>query len=75
CGPCKMLLPIIDELASELEGVSTLKLDVDDDKDFAKSLGVQQIPTVIIFKDGKEVDRFSGFKPKELIKEFVEKNK
>lgn len=62
CGPCKMASPIIDELANEYEGkVIMAKLDVDENQESASTYGVMSIPTMIVFKDGKEVERKVGF--------------
>lgn len=70
CGPCKMLSPIIEELATEFEGKAKIaRLDVDQAPHIAGEFGVQSIPTIIIFKDGKEVDRMIGFQGKEVFKD------
>ena len=64
CGPCKMLAPVIESLANEFEGKAVVaKVDVDQEKGLAKQFGVMSIPTVVIFKDGQEVNREVGFKP------------
>ena len=69
CGPCKAMEPIIEEVAKEYEGKFTIgKLDVDAEADLAQQYGVMSIPTMIFFKDGKEVERFSGAVPKENLK-------
>lgn len=69
CGPCKMLLPIVTELESELKDVNVLKVNIDDLSELAAKYGVSTIPTLIYFKDGKEVTRTIGFKPKaEILK-------
>ncbi len=61
CGPCKMVGPIIDELAAEYEGrVLIGKCDVDDNDDVAAEFGIRNIPTVLFFKDGKLVDKQVG---------------
>ena len=67
CGPCRALGPVIEEIASELTHVNIGKLNVDDDSDIASKYGVRSIPTMIIFKGGKEIDRLVGFLPKEQI--------
>ena len=62
CGPCKMAAPIIDELAGEYNGQVVIgKVDVDQNQQAASKYGVMSIPTVIMFKDGVEVDRKIGF--------------
>ena len=74
CAPCKMAGPIIDELAGEYSGkVLVGKVNVDEDQDLAGKFSVMSIPTVIIFKDGKEVDRSIGFVGKEGYKNLIEK--
>lgn len=68
CGPCKMIAPVIDELADEYQGkVKICKMNVDENNKTAGENGVMSIPTMIIFKDGKEVNRLVGFMPKEQI--------
>jgi thioredoxin 1 len=72
CGPCKMLAPIIAEIAEEKEGTLVVaKADVDEEIELANKFGVSSIPTVVLVKDGAEVDRFVGFRPKEAIEDFV----
>lgn len=65
CGPCKMVGPIIDELATEYEGKAIIgKCDVDDNDDVASVFGIRNIPTVLFFKDGQLVDKQVGSAPK-----------
>lgn len=62
CGPCKMLSPIIEEASKKLEGKAVVgKVCVDDEKDLAVKFSVMSIPTILVFKDGKEVDRSVGY--------------
>jgi thioredoxin 1 len=66
CGPCKMLAPVIDELATEYEGkVKIGKVDVDNAGATAGKYGVMSIPTIVFFKGGEIVDQAVGFVPKE----------
>lgn len=68
CGPCKMLSPIIDEIANELgEKIKVCKLNVDENQDLAIEYEVMSIPTVIIFKDGKVANRLVGLRDKKEI--------
>ncbi len=68
CGPCKMIAPVLEELATELDGKLTVgKLDVDVNQVTAQEYGVLSIPTLILFKDGQPIDRIVGFKPKEAL--------
>jgi thioredoxin 1 len=65
CGPCKMVSPLVDEIARENEGkLRVMKLDVDENEQTAMQYGVMSIPTLILFKDGKPVERIVGYKPK-----------
>ena len=72
CGPCKMLSPIMDELKNEINDVSFLTIDVDAQKEEAMLNNVSSVPTIIILKDGKEMHRFTGVKPKSVIKTIIE---
>ena len=68
CGPCKMLTPIIDQVASELSGkIKVAKLNVDDSPDLAGEFNVMSIPTLIVFKNGQAVDQFVGAMPKDKL--------
>ena len=65
CGPCKMVVPIIDELATEYEGKVIIgKCDVDENGDVAAEYGIRNIPTVLFFKNGELVDKQVGSAPK-----------
>ena len=73
CGPCRMLAPVVEELAAELKGRVTVgKLNIDDYTDFAIGLGVMSIPTLILFKDGEEVGRLIGVQPKQAILNMIQ---
>ncbi|HSX58275.1 MAG TPA: thioredoxin [Candidatus Saccharimonadales bacterium] len=68
CGPCKVMDPIIEQIEGEYSGkLSVRKIDVDEDNDTAYSFGVMSIPTYIVLKDGKEVERAIGSQPKETL--------
>ena len=67
CGPCKALSPIIDEIADEATNVTVGKVNVDTERDLALKYNVRSIPTMVIFKGGKEIERMVGFLPKEEI--------
>jgi len=65
CGPCRMIAPLVDEIATEYEGrVKVGKLDIDNNPDIASQYGVRSIPTVLVFKDGEVVERIVGAVPK-----------
>ncbi len=68
CGPCRMLAPILEDVSSELEGKAKVyKVDIDECMDIAKRFGIMSVPTMIIFKEGKEVDRLIGLRQKNQI--------
>ena len=68
CGPCRMMSPVIDELATDLKGKVTFgKLNTDENQDMAMKYQVQAIPTLLIFKDGKLADRKVGALPKKVL--------
>jgi thioredoxin 1 len=65
CGPCKMIAPVLEELATELEGKLTIgKVDVDANQSTAMAYGIFSIPTLLLFKGGEPVERIVGFQPK-----------
>jgi thioredoxin 1 len=73
CGPCRMVAPIVEELAKEYEGrLKVVKIDVDADPDLASRYGVMSIPLLGIFKGGKMVQRLTGAHPKANIKKAIE---
>jgi thioredoxin 2 len=68
CGPCRVVAPVIEELAGELAGrVRVAKMNVDENQATAERFAVRSIPTLLIFKDGREVDRIVGVRPKSEI--------
>lgn len=72
CGPCKMVAPVLEELAEELEGKVTIgKIDVDSNRDSAAKQNVMSIPTLILFKDGNPVDQRVGALTKNQLKDFI----
>ncbi len=73
CAPCHLIKPVIEELSKELEGVEFGKIDVDKNREKAKEFGIMSVPTLLIFKKGKLVDRLTGVVPKEMIKKRLEK--
>lgn len=73
CGPCRMVSPIVDELAGELDGRLVIgKCNVDENQDLAMKYGVMSIPTLVILKGGAEVTRIVGAKPKAALKAEIE---
>ena len=71
CGPCRMLSPVLDEVASETDKVKIVSIDVDECEDIAANYGVSSIPCLVLFKNGKEDSRVVGFRNKEEIQEFI----
>ncbi len=70
CGPCKMLLPVVEELAKEYDGkVKVGKVNTDENMSLSSQFQITSIPCLIIFKDGKPVNKMVGFRPKEAIKQ------
>ncbi len=67
CGPCRMVSPIIDEIAEETPSVTVGKINVDDEPELAQEFGVMSIPTLVVMKDGKILHQATGARPKEMI--------
>lgn len=76
CGPCRMIAPLIDELAKENAGACKFaKINIDDTPNIAATYGVTSIPTLMIFKGGEVVDRFVGVQPKNRLQEAIDSAK
>ena len=72
CGHCQKLLPLLDEVAVEMDGkFSVMKVNVDENREFAQKFEIKGLPTMLLFKAGSEVDRLIGFMPKDKIVEKV----
>ncbi len=71
CGPCKMLGPILDSLSEERSDVKFVGVNADDAEDLVIKFGISNIPCLILFKDGEEVDRSIGFVMKSKLEEFI----
>jgi thioredoxin 1 len=73
CGPCKMIAPVLEEIAAEHDSLRIAKLNVDDNQATARRFGVMSIPTLIVFKDGQEAKRLIGAKGKgQMVEELAE---
>jgi len=73
CGPCKMVAPVVEELAAEYEGrLKVTKVDVDSSPLTAGTYGIRSIPTLLIFKDGKPVNQVVGAVPKQVLQEKID---
>ncbi len=76
CGPCKMMSPVIDEIAEEMkENVKVGKVNVDDEELIASAFSIESIPTMMIFKAGKLVAKTVGYQPENILKKWIEDNK
>jgi len=74
CGPCRMISPIVSQLADEFKGKVTVgKVNVDDEREIAASYKVMSIPTIIMFKDGKAIDQVIGARPKSDLEKMIKK--
>lgn len=74
CGPCRMVAPVLDELASQNQDVRIAKLNVDESQQLAVQYGVSSIPTFILFKSGEAADRMLGAMPKAAFEAFISRN-
>ena len=71
CGPCRMLSPVVDEIAQENDAIAVGKINVDEQPELASQFGVMSIPTLMVFKDGKAVNTSVGVVPKAKILEML----
>lgn len=74
CGPCRMLGPVLEEIASDRSSVKIVKIDIDESASLAKNYGIMSVPTLLLFKQGKLVGQRTGFAPKEEITNWIETN-
>ena len=74
CGPCRMVAPVLDEIASQNDNVRIAKLNVDENREIAMRFDVSSIPTFILFKDGVAADRMLGAMPKSAFEDFISRN-
>ena len=75
CGPCKMLGPVLAALSEEMTDVDFFGVDVDENPVLSMNFSIHSVPTLILFKDGLEVDKMIGFTPKEELKKWMEENR
>ena len=71
CGPCRMLSPIIDEIAGEIDNYTFYKLNIDNCENISREYGIMSIPTLLIFEDGELKEKLIGFKTKDELKEIL----
>ncbi len=75
CGPCRMVGPVVEELATEYQGKAVIgKVDVDTNQEVAAKYGIRNIPTILFFKDGEVVDKVVGVVPKEQLVEKIKRD-
>ena len=75
CAPCRMVAPIVEELAAEKEGsLKVVKMDVDNNPDTAMKYGIRSIPTLLMFKNGEVIDQIIGAIPKSMIESKINKH-
>lgn len=72
CGPCRMMAPVIDEIAEENPQILVGKVDVDTEEDLARQFGISSIPTVVAFRNGRVIAQSVGVKPKDAVLAMVE---
>lgn len=72
CGPCQMIVPVLDEIAEECPDITVGKIDVDKEQELAMSFGITSIPTLIVIKNGKAVDKAVGMRAKNQILEMID---
>ena len=71
CGPCKMLRPILEEISDDRQDVKVVSINIDEEDELAEQFDVSAIPCVVLIKDGMEVDRSVGLKPREALDELL----
>ena len=67
CGPCRMVVPLVEEIAKERSDIKVVKINVDEEQELAKQFGVMSIPTLVVMKNGKIVNQVTGARPKDQI--------
>ena len=71
CGPCRMLSPVVDEIATSVDGVKVGKINIDDQEELARMFHIMSIPTLLVMKEGKEIKRSVGVIPKSAVLEMI----
>ena len=73
CGPCKMIAPILEEIDEENQNISIVKVDAEELSEVSMRFAIQAVPTLILFKDGKVIDKTMGYQSKDALLEFISK--
>ncbi len=72
CGPCRMLGPVLEDLATDRSEIKIIKIDIDENRELAKKYGIMSVPTLMLFNDGVNISTKNGFMPKELLVEWLD---
>lgn len=75
CGPCRMLIPVLDELDSSREDIKVVKVNVDQNIELAQQYNVHGVPHLVLFKDGQVVAESSGFRPKDALEKWIDQSR
>ena len=75
CGPCKMLGPVLEDMASDRDSIDIVKVDIDESMNLARQYGIMSVPTLVLMKDGKILAKTSGFQPKDSIQRWIDEHK
>ena len=75
CGPCRMLGPVLEDMANDRDSIDIVKVDIDESMNLARQFGIMSVPTLVLFKDGQVVAKTGGFQPKESLQQFIDNNK
>lgn len=74
CGPCKILMPVLKDLSEKYQGIEVITTDISKNMDLAKKYRIATVPSVVVFKDGKEIDRMIGFSGREAVEKLFIKH-
>lgn len=75
CGPCKMLMPVLEELANDRGDIKIVKMDVDECPNLSKKYTIMSVPTLMLFKNGEVIATQHGFMPKPMLEEWINQNR
>ena len=75
CGPCRMLGPVLEDMANDRDSIDIVKVDIDESMNLARQFGIMSVPTLILFKDGQVIAKTGGVQPKESLQQFIDNNK
>lgn len=75
CGPCKMLAPVLEEIANDRSDIKIVKMDVDECPELSKKYAIMSVPTLMLFKNGTVISTEHGFMPKPVLEDWINKNR